>query len=141
MNKKKKIILFTIVATLIVLIIFVAVVVLIGKDSNGDNYIYGKWVAKSSEVFDNGLITSYVEIIEDKYLVISKSQIKICYIVDNKDICKKVKYSIANNNMVIEDNDLYLSGEEEIILEENRLTMKYNLDGNELYSLIHFERE
>lgn len=141
MSKKKIIILIGIIVILCILIFTVILTILINRDDLSSSPLYGKWMATSSEIFENGLIVYLDEIIEDKYIIISKSNIKICYIENNKEDCKKVKYTYNDNVMSIEENDMYLSGKEVIYLNDDNLSMKYTIQGDNNYSIIHFKRE
>lgn len=144
MNKRKHTFLIVILIIIVLLIIGMLLIYLINKN-NGEVpqkqklNINGKWVADSVSFTNNDTVTNF-DVIEDKYIIISDDKIKICYYVSEKDICNEYNYTLANNIIKIDENELYLSGENELSLENNRLAFKKIYNGNK-YTLLIFERE
>lgn len=146
MEKKKErnlIILLGIIIVLIACFIIFSVYSIKKKNNEQslNKNITGKWITNSSQFFVDGSIVSSFTEVENSYISLKDGEIDICYEKDSNYECVKSKYSIANNTINIDENETFLSGKNEIVLENGFLILKRKLDGDKKYVQMILERE
>ena len=133
-----------IVLLVIVILIAGLVILFINNKNKIEKFaienIYGKWLVNSTQDFvNNEIYASNIET-NNNYIIINKDTIEICYYKENDAVCEKSNYVADDNTITIDENEAYLSGINEIYMENGYLIFKRVLTKNEYVQMI-LERE
>lgn len=140
MKLMKEKILYIIILIIIVLIVGFTIFIVKSKNSIEKYDMYGKWLVDSTQDFVNNEIYYSREGLGNNYIVINKSDIEICYYRDNNLICERSNYIVKDNTIIIDENEVYLSGTNEFYIENGCLLLKRVITENE-YVLMILKRE
>lgn len=145
MDKKKEKILVIILVIVVILtssfIIFnVYSVKMKNKEKLLNADISGKWITESSQVFMDDNIVASSESDNDSYINLENGKITICYKNNDDYVCYDCNYIIKKNKIIIDENDTFLSGENEFAFENGFLVLKYSLGSKKNYAQIVFTR-
>ena len=146
MKKKKKKILIILISVIILLLVLVSSLYLLNRNNstNNNQNIYekmlGTWYIEYVDTYSGGMAgsytgedgTDYIEIYDD-------GNINICYMYEGERECQKCNYSFNKNKIIIGENDTFLSGEREVIIKDEKLTLKKEYSKG-VYSELHFGR-
>lgn len=135
-DKKTKMVMMVIIATIIAIVVVLTIITIKARKPKAANELVGRWNAIQQEVNKGEEAVSLIPATDGKYIVISNDRIKICYLDNKKDRCKKVKYTYKDNVMEIADNDFYLSGKQEVLLDGEYMVLKYIANDTDSFELI-----
>lgn len=136
LNNKTKLVILVTIATVIAIVIVLTIITLNGKKPKVANELVGKWNNIQQQVNKGDVAVSLEPATDDKYIEIMNKKIRICYKDNNKDKCVKVKYTYKDNVMEIADNDFYLHGKQEVLLDEEYMVLKYVANDTDSFELI-----
>lgn len=137
LNNKTKLVILVTIATVMAIVIVLTIITLNGKKPKVANELVGKWNNIQQQVNKGDVAVSLEPATDGKYIEIMNKKIRICYKDNNnKDKCVKVKYTYKDNVMEIADNDFYLHGKQEVLLDEEYMVLKYVANDTDSFELI-----
>lgn len=133
MNKKreKKLWILIILIT-IVIIVFISIIFILKKNnsSKNNNYekLYGTWYGAYNERYSNSKLNMKSDITSNLLKIKDNNSIDICYLTDYELVCENYQYSYDGKTISIEDNELYLSGNNSVTFKDNYMILSKKIE-------------
>lgn len=124
MKEKRKILILTLLVIMLVILITCVIALFITHKQNTNNIeMINYWTIYKQEIVNNNKIINVINT-NGISINIKEKKLEICYINKEKEKCDSVKYTYQGNTLSILEEDTYLNGTYNVILEDTTMILE-----------------